>query len=83
MDDVIHLCDWSSHNSLHIACDDSWTTPIWDEAGQVKAPLPANVYLSDDRRLYTFADENATCPKCKAGVGSPRPPSAQDPSLPE
>lgn len=65
MDDLIHLCDWSSHNSLHIACDDSYTTPIWDEAGQVKVKLPDNVYMSDDRRLYTFAAPNVTCHACK------------------
>jgi hypothetical protein len=62
MNDLVHLCDWSSHNSLHIKCDDTWTTPTWDE-GRVK--LPASVYMSDDRRMYTFEVSKVTCPGCK------------------
>lgn len=62
MSAVVHLCDWSGHNSLHIKCDDSWTTAPWDE---VRAKLPEGVYASDDRRLYTFDSAKVTCPGCK------------------
>lgn len=66
MDDLIHLCDWSSHNSLHIKCTDTWTEPIWDEAGVVRVKLPNNVYMSEARQLYAFDVTNVTCPACKA-----------------
>jgi hypothetical protein len=63
VNDLIHLCDWSGHNSLHIKCDDSWTTAPWDEP---RVELPVNVYLSDDRRLYTFQASLVTCPGCRS-----------------
>jgi hypothetical protein len=63
MTDVVHECDYSDHRSLHIKCDNTWTEPTWDE---VRVRLPRGVYMSDDRRMYTFEPEKVTCPKCKA-----------------
>ncbi len=65
MHDQVHLCDWSSQPDIHIVCDDSWTTPAWDEP---RVRLPADVYVSDDRRLYTFEERLVTCPACNKAV---------------
>lgn len=60
--DNIHLCDYSSHNSLQIACDKSWTTAKWGPVD--RTDLPPEVYVSDDDRLYSFAKLKTTCLKC-------------------
>lgn len=60
---TVHLCNYSSHNSLQIKCDDSWTGPKW---GDKTPDLPKGVYESDDDRLYSFDPSNVTCKACKA-----------------
>jgi len=58
----IHLCCYSSHNSLQIDCDLSWTTAKWGSPEEIDTGIKG-VYLSDDDRLYTFIESKVTCAK--------------------
>ena len=66
MEDVklVHSCCYSSHNSLQIACDQSWTTAKWGPPGCEQSGIEG-VFVSDDDRLYTFRSELVTCIGCK------------------
>jgi hypothetical protein len=61
----IHYSDWASQPDIRIACDQSYTTPAWKTAENAHAQmdLPAEVYLADDGRLYTFT-QKPTCLDC-------------------
>lgn len=63
----IHLCCYSSHNSLQIDCDLSWTTAKWGSPSEVDTGIK-DVYLSDDDRHYTFNESKVTCTKCKLSI---------------
>lgn len=60
----VHLCCYSSHNSIQIDCDQSWTTAKWGSEEETATGIEG-VYLSDDDRLYTFSQSKVTCAKCK------------------
>lgn len=60
---VVHLCTYSSHNSLQIGCDKSWTTPKWGTDAEQRTEIEG-VYVADDDRRYTFTINLVTCPTC-------------------
>jgi hypothetical protein len=63
----VHICLWSSHPDLLLACDHSWTTPKW---GSAETDVP-DVYCTDDGRLYTFDDSHTTCSSCLEALADP------------
>ena len=59
----VHCCCYSSHSSLQILCDQSWTEPMWG-TDEDKYTGIDGVYLADDSRLYTFDEHLVTCKDC-------------------
>ncbi len=61
---TVHLCNYSSHNSIQIWCDESWDTAKWglDEDKRTDDP---EVYVADTDRLYTFNEKKVTCLACQ------------------
>lgn len=63
-DALIHWSDYASQPNLRIACDQTWTTPLWGPK-RPKCELPEGVYIAGGERLYSFDLERVTCPECK------------------
>jgi hypothetical protein len=55
----VHLSDWAQQPDIRIACDQSYTTPKWNQSVD-----GTGVYLTEDGRRYAFEREHATCPGC-------------------
>jgi hypothetical protein len=66
-DPAVHVCLWSSQPDILIACDHSWTTPKWDDAGTAEP----DVFLTDDGRRCTFDESLTTCVACLATLSDP------------
>lgn len=64
----VHIIMYSSHNSLQVLCDESWTTLKWGKPEEQNTDNP-KVWVTDDDRLYTFEEKNVSCKDCLAKMG--------------
>ena len=60
MNDEVHLVMWASQPDIQKACDDSFSTPEWNQPKD----LPEGVHLASAGWKYTFDLGRTTCPAC-------------------
>jgi len=60
----IHDICWGAQGDLQVSCDKSFGEAGWNQPRK----LPKNVYIMEDKRLYTFDDNLVTCPECQKHV---------------
>lgn len=67
---LVHWCDFAQQPDIHIACDDTWSTPRWGgHEKHVDAEFEKKFCQADTGHVYVWGNdpeqENITCPECK------------------